>query len=158
MSTTLTQSGTRPRRTRLTLAVAVAAALLVVSGGVALFAGLGTSQPSMVLRANGSDSMAMCIRFDPSILADMSPAFAGTVTDLTDSRVTLEVDHWYTGGDTDTVEINYTPGFEALIGTPTFEVGQQYLITASDGVVNGCGYSGPATPDLEAAFQQAFGG
>ncbi len=156
MSTATTQPRTRPRRMRLTLAVA--AALVVVVGGATLYTGLGTSQPPMVLTADGGDAMASCIRFDPAILADMSPAFAGTVTEMTDSTVTLEVDHWYTGGDTGTVEIRYTPGFEALIGTPSFDVGQRYLITATDGVVNGCGYSGPATADLEAAFNQAFGG
>jgi hypothetical protein len=31
------------------------------------------------------------------------------------------------------------------------------LITATDGVVNGCGYSGLASADYEAAFEQAFG-
>ncbi|MGA7272875.1 MAG: hypothetical protein WB239_17520, partial [Acidimicrobiia bacterium] len=153
MSTATTQPRTRPGRMRLTLAVA--AALVVVVGGATLYTGLGTSQPPMVLTADGGDAMASCIRFDPAILADMSPAFAGTVTEMTDSTVTLEVDHWYTGGDTGTVEIRYTPGFEALIGTPSFDVGQRYLITATDGVVNGCGYSGPATADLEAAFNQA---
>lgn len=156
MSTATTQPRTRPRRMR--LALAVAAALVVVVGGATLYSGLGTSQPPMVLTANGGDAMASCIRFDPSILADMSPAFAGTVTDMTGSTVTLEVDYWYAGGDAETVEIQYTPGFEALIGTPSFEVGQRYLITAADGVVNGCGYSGPATPDLESAFQRAFDG
>jgi hypothetical protein len=87
----------------------------------------------------------------------MSPAFGGTVVELTDSVATIEVDRWYTGGDAEIVDIQYTPGFEALIGTPTLEVGQQYLITATDGVVNGCGYSGLATADYEAAFAAAFG-
>ena len=47
-------------------------------------------------------------------------------------------------------------GLEALIGGVTFEPGQQYLITATDGVVNYCGFSGPATPELQALFDQAF--
>jgi len=47
-------------------------------------------------------------------------------------------------------------GMEALIGGVTFEPGQQYLITATDGVVNYCGFSGPATPELQALFDQAF--
>lgn len=49
-------------------------------------------------------------------------AFAGTVTGPIDSVATLRVDRWLTGGDADTVEIHYTPGFEALIGTPQLEV------------------------------------
>ena len=100
--------------------------------------------------------MAMCLEFDVATLAEMGPAFAGTVVELTDSVATLEVDRWFTEGDAEIVEIGYTPGFEALIGTPALEVGQRYLITATDGVVNGCGYSGLATPEYEAAFEQAF--
>jgi ribosomal protein L2 len=87
----------------------------------------------------------------------MSPAFGGTVVELTDTVATIEVDRWFTGGDAEVVEINYTPGFEALIGTPTLEVGQRYLITATDGVVNGCGYSGVATPTTKRPSSEAFG-
>ena len=47
-------------------------------------------------------------------------------------------------------------GMEALIGGVTFEPGQQYLISATEGVVNYCGLSGPATPELQALFDQAF--
>jgi hypothetical protein len=47
---------------------------------------------------------------------------------------------------------------QALIDGFDFEVGQQYLITAAEGTVNFCGYSGPATPELTAAFDQAFAG
>ncbi len=37
-----------------------------------------------------------------------------------------------------------------------FRVGERYLVTATDGTVNGCGFSGPATPELERAFEEAF--
>jgi hypothetical protein len=46
---------------------------------------------------------------------------------------------------------------EALIAGFPFEVGAQYLITAYDGNVNYCGFSGPSTPEFRAAFEQAFG-
>ena len=156
MSTATIQPRVEQRRFR--LVGAVAAALAVVIGGAAMF-GLGSSQDPapLVLTANGSDSMAMCMPFDIAILEGMSPAFGGVVVELTDSVATLEVDRWFTGGDAEVVAINYTPGFEALIGTPSLEVGQRYLITATDGVVNGCGYSGVATAEYEAAFEQAFG-
>lgn len=155
MSTGTTQPQTQPRR--FALLGAAAAALVMVVGGATLFGGLGTSDEPLVLTANGEDAMAMCLVFDVATLAEMSPAFAGTVVELTGSAATLDVDRWYTGGDAEVVEISYTPGFEALIGTPALEVGQRYLITATDGVVNGCGYSGPATTEYEAAFEQAFG-
>jgi hypothetical protein len=136
---------------------AVAAVLVVAVGLFAVLGGPGTGDEPLVLTGDGGNAMASCLPFDVATLADMSPAFAGTVVELTDSVATLEVDRWFTGGDAEVVEIEYTPGFEALIGTPTMEVGQRYLITASDGVVNGCGYSGVATPEYEAAFEQAFG-
>ncbi len=158
MTTTIERPSLDRRRPR--LVAAVAAALVVVLGVAGAITGFGSDDDPapLVLTANGSDALASCLPFDVGILADMSPAFAGTVVTLTDSVATLEVDRWYTGGDAEVVEIGYTPGFEALIGTPTLEVGQRYLITAAQGVVNGCGYSGLATPDLEAAFAQAFAG
>ena len=157
MSTATIQPRVDQRRVR--LIGAVAAALVVVIGGAALFGGLGSSEDPtpLVLTANGGDALASCLPFDVAILEGMSPAFGGTVVGLTDSVATLEVDRWFTGGDAEIVQIEYTPGFEALIGTPTLEIGQRYLITATDGVVNGCGYSGLATPDYEAAFEAAFG-
>ena len=146
-------------RRRRSLVAAIAAALVVVVGVGGLLAARNpsTGGTPLVLTAEGSTAMASCLPFDVQILADMSPAFAGTVTGLTDSVATLQVDRWFTGGDADTVEIQYTPGFEALIGTPQLEIGQSYLITATNGVVNGCGYSGLETPDLETAFEAAFG-
>jgi hypothetical protein len=134
----------------------VAAALVLVVGGAALVQSLGTSGDPLVLTGGSGDPTASCLVFDVETLGDMSPAFGGTVVKLTESVATLEVDRWFTDGDAETVEIQFTPGFEALIGTPILEVGQRYLITATDGVVNGCGYSGVATADYEAAFEQAF--
>ncbi len=155
MSTKTIQPRVEQRRVR--LIGAAAAALVVVIAGVGLFGGFGSEPSPLVLSAEGSDALASCLPFDVATLEGMSPAFGGTVVELTDSVATLEVDRWFTGGDAEVVEINYTPGFEALIGTPSLEVGQRYLITASDGVVNGCGYSGVATPEYEASFEQAFG-
>lgn len=139
------------RRTR--VIGAVAAILVIAIAGVAMLGG----DSELVLTADGDDALASCLPFDIETLRPMSPAFGGTVVELTDSTATLEVDRWFRGGDAARVEIEYTPGYEALIGTPSFEIGQRYLITATDGVVNGCGYSGLATPEYEAAFEEAFG-
>lgn len=155
MTTTTSKPRVEPRRYR--LVGAVAAALIVVMGGAALLGGPGTTGEPLVLAGPGGDALASCLPFEVETLGGMSPAFGGTVVELTDSVAILDVDRWFTDGDTEIVEIEYTPGFEALIGTPTLEVGQRYLITATDGVVNGCGYSGLATPEYEAAFEQAFG-
>lgn len=155
MSTDTSQPTAERQRPHMMLAVA--AALVVFVGGAILFESVGETDAPVVLTAEGGDALASCLPFEVATLAEMSPAFAGTVTELTDRVATLEVDRWFTGGDAELVEVHYTPGFEALIGTPQLQVGQRYLITASDDVVNGCGYSGPATPEYEAAFEEAFG-
>lgn len=147
----------QPRETRRSyrLVTAAAAVLVVAVGASALLTG-GDSEP-LVLTAEGGDAMAMCLVYDVETLAQQTVAFGGTVTEMTDTTATFEVDRWFTGGDAEVVQLNYTPGFEALIGTPVLEVGQRYLITAAEGAVNGCGYSGPATPEYEADFEEAFG-
>jgi hypothetical protein len=99
--------------------------------------------------------------FDVALLAGfrrLSPAFAGTATSVEGETVTVTVDRWYTGGDATTVDLQSTAGSPALIDGFEFEVGQQYLITAAQGNVNFCGDSGPATPELTAAFDAAFPG
>ncbi|WP_108667724.1 hypothetical protein [Euzebya rosea] len=103
------------------------------------------------------DALASCMALDVAVLAGMSPALAATATTVDGEAVTLSVDRWYAGGDADTVVLHAPAGLQALIGGIDFVVGEQYLITASDGIVNYCGYSGPASPELTAAFDEAFG-
>lgn len=103
-----------------------------------------------------NDSMAMCLAFDVEILRPMEVAFEGTATAVDGDIVTLRVDHWYKGGDSAEVSLVGTQGLEALIDGIAFEVGEQYLVTATNGTVNYCGFSGVSTPDLRAAFDEAF--
>lgn len=86
----------------------------------------------------------------------MSPAFAATATGVEGDTVTMSVDRWFTGGDAESVVLHAPAGMEALIAGFDLQVGERYLLTASNGTVNYCGYSGPATPEFEAAFEQAF--
>ena len=72
--------------------------------------------------------------------------------------ITLDVERWYTGGEGDTVQITAPDGLEALIGGIDFVDGETYLVIATDGTVNYCGYSGPATPDLQSVYDAAFPG
>ncbi len=88
----------------------------------------------------------------------MPVALAGTVTEVQPEQVTVDVDRWYRGGDADVVTIAVQSGNSVALDGVDFRQGERYLITATDGTVNGCGFSGPATPDLEQAFDQAFGG
>jgi hypothetical protein len=99
----------------------------------------------------------MCIMFSVEELARAPLAFEGTVTAVDGDAVTLTVDEWFKGGDAGQVVLNAPQGLEALIDGFPFEVGSQYLITAYDGNVNYCGFSGQSTPEMRAAFEQAFG-
>lgn len=103
------------------------------------------------------DAMASCLPVDSATLSQMAPAFGATATAVDGEVVTLAVDTWYAGTDqAETVELRADQGLEALTGGIDFQVGEQYLITAAEGVVNYCGYSGPADPTLTALFDEAF--
>lgn len=152
-----------PQRSRWLLGVAAAAALVVAVGGaIALTGGDDEAPiaagPPVVLNAGVDDPMAMCIVFSVEELAKAPVAFEGTVTSVDGETVTLDVDTWYRGGDAAQVEIHAPAGMEALIGGIPFETGTQYLVTAYDGNVNYCGFTGESTPELEAAFEEAFAG
>lgn len=110
------------------------------------------------LSAGTEDVMAMCMAITPELVADMQVAFKGTVDSVDGDIVTLRIDQAYAGTDAQMATLAAPAGMEALIGGVAFEVGQQYFITANDGTVNYCGFSGPVSPELEAIFSQAFPG
>ncbi len=151
------------RRTPVLLAAGAAAAVaigvgVVVSGGGDAPAVQRPAEESttLALTAPPGDVMSSCIVFDVEFLAEMPVAFSGTVTEVADGTVSLEVDHWYRGGTADVVTVE-TLGQPVALDGVEFVASEKYLVTATDGVVNVCGFSGPATPELEAAFEQAFG-
>lgn len=161
MTTTDSPTKPSPARPRRPIGLAVAAALVVIAGLGVLLAqrdgGEDTEVTGPPLELSlGDSALASCLPFDVATLSTMSPAFAATATAVDDNVVTLQVDKWYTGGDAAEVRLEAMPGMQALIDGFDFVVGQQYLITAAEGTVNFCGYSGPATPELTSAFEQAF--
>jgi len=162
MSTpTIEKSETPPSRSRAPwyAAVAAVAVVAVAIGGVALLSNEETAPVAtapLELTANAGDVMASCIQLSADILVDVPVAFEGTVTAIEGDVVTLDVDRWFTGGDATTVVVTAPAGLEALIGGIQFDMGATYLVSATDGVVNYCGFSGPATPELTAIFEEAF--
>ena len=68
----------------------------------------------------------------------------------------LDVDRWYAGGDADQVQLTGTPESVALDGVE-FVVGEEYFVTAAEGVVQPCGVSGAASPELEQAYDEWYG-
>ena len=158
----------RSRRTPRRLAVAGGAALATaaaVTTGVLVWGGGAPSpdQPTTLdLALSDQAATASCIQFSEEVLADMPVAFAGTVRTVGDDEVVLDVDRWFTGGDADRVRLDVPGGIgpeaAALWYGVDFQQGERYLVTATNGNVNSCGYTGPATPDLESAFERAFAG
>ena len=152
----------RPARTRWYAAAAAAAAAIVVAVAIPALTGDEAAVPEaaapLTLSLGRGDAMASCMMFDVAILAEMPVAFEGTASSVEGELVTLTVDHWYRGGDAATVELTAPGGLVALIGGIDFVAGETYLITATDGVVNYCGYTGPSTPEFRASFDAAFGG
>ena len=141
----------RRRRPLLLVAAATAAAAAVVVGFVAVGADGGSggrgseaSPPptTLTLSLPASDTTASCVPFGVAYLRQVPLAFAGTATDVGSDRVTLA---------------RYEHSSVALDAVE-FHAGERYLVTATGGTVNECGFSGPATPQLEAAFTEAFGG
>lgn len=151
-----------PYRRRWLLAGAAAIVAIAGVGAVALAGDDDgadvASGPPLELSLGAADTMASCLPVDAALLADMPVAFAGTATAVDGEAVTLEVDRWYQGGDAEVVELRATGGQAALIAGFDLEVGERYLISASEGTVTFCGFSGPATPELTALFDEAFPG
>jgi hypothetical protein len=156
------QVETPVRRRRWLLALAAVAGAAALGAGALLAANRTAPQPAdetveLRLPDGGGDVMASCLPFTVEYLAELSTAFAGTVTDVSGDRAVLGVDRWYAGGSAPQVSVTVPDGAHiALIGTIEFREGARYLITAEDGQVNLCGFSGEATPEMEAAFEAAF--
>jgi hypothetical protein len=157
------ETSTPMRRRRALLAAAAAVVLALGIGG---FLALGddnggrADKPKTTLAlktqdTGGGASMGSCIMFSVDILKDMPVAFGGTVTQVGEGSVEIAVDRWYKGGDADVVTVA-TPPTNTSVATVEFAKGKRYLVTATDGTVNSCGYTGEATPDLVKAFDQAF--
>lgn len=149
----------RSRRLPILLAIAVLVAT-VIAAALLLFGGQPTAEPepapAIELSLGESDSLSSCLQFDVAILADMPLALLGTAQSVDDTAATLSVDRWYTGGDADVVTLVAEHRSTALIAGFDLVPGEQYLISATNGTVNYCGYSGPATPELLAAYDEAF--
>jgi len=157
-----TTSSPTTNRNRWIAGVAAAVAVLAI-GGAVIASGNDDSTdeagPALELDLGASDSMASCLPMTAEIIADAPVAFAATATDIEGETVTLSVTHWYAGGNDESIVVLHAPsGMEALIDGFRFEQGGDYLVAATDGTVSFCGMSGPATPELQALYDEAFAG
>jgi hypothetical protein len=173
MSTELTtenrETGTRDRGP-LTWLVAAAAVLIIA--GIGLFAVIGhDDEPAGPPAATGAQTVTelsapgaaaysgRCMVPNTRLLTQQTVAFDGTVSELAGGVVTLTPTHWYTGSPTDLVRVRAdSEMMQRLVGATHFEEGGRYLVSATDGEVTVCGFSGPYSADLAALYAQAFGG
>jgi len=160
--------GADPRqRTPLTWLVAAAAVLVIAGvGAFALFGSDGEPlaptakdpAPSVLELSAQPPTAVRCAMVSAELLANQETAFDGTVTAISDGLVTLEVGHWYRGGDADQVTVDAPPtDLQALIQAADFRAGQRYLVAANDGFVTACGMTAPYTDELAALYAEAFG-
>ena len=156
------QSAAPSHRVWTVAVAAVAALVLAVAGGIAIFGNEDSppvaNEAPLELNAGGGDTLSSCIMFSPEELERVAEiAFEGTVTAVDGDTVALTVDQWFRGGDdVSQVVLRAPQGMVALIDGIAFEVGSQYLISAQGGTVNYCGFSGVSTPELRSGFEAAF--
>ncbi|WP_372728379.1 hypothetical protein [Nocardioides sp.] len=151
-------------RSRLTWAVAAAASALIIGAAVfALVARGGDEVPVATAEASVTDltlqpSANRCMVPTAELLAEQPLAFEGTVQEVGEEEVTLEATRFFAGEASDLVRVETPPSDAlALIGFVDFRVGDRYLVSANDGIVTVCGFSGPATPERSALYAEAFG-
>lgn len=153
------------RRTPLAWLAAAAAVAVLAGGGIWLARGgdapappAGAEQTVTTLDASAPRA-GRCMVLSVDLLGAQELALDGTVTEVADHTATLEVTRWYAGGETDLVELAAPAAdLTALIGAVQLEVGQRYLVAATDGSVAACGMSAAYTPELAALYAEAFGG
>lgn len=109
------------------------------------------------LTADGS-AAGKCVAPNAETLASFDTAFAGTVTSLDGGTATLEVEQWYTGGDSDIVTVKApSEELDQLLMAVDFQEGKSYLVSATGGRVTLCGFTAEASPALQALYDEAFG-
>jgi hypothetical protein len=162
----LHDSATRsPRSITLLVGAAAAVAAGVTIGVVAIngpHSGVATgteSAPTVTELAMTADTptMSSCLPFSVDALAAMPVAFSGKVIERDQDHVLLEVDYWYVGGGTDQVDLVAPDMTRTSLGDVfTFAEGGRYLLAATEGTVNYCGFSGTWNPQLAGAYAEAF--
>jgi hypothetical protein len=106
----------------------------------------------------GGPIMGSCIRFDVELLKAEPVAFAGTVTAVSPTSVTLDVTKWFKGGTADQVTVTTPDNSSVALEGVEFTKGEDVLVSAFDGTVVSCGFSGADDPTLRKAYEDAFGG
>jgi hypothetical protein len=171
------RSSTRPAAGRLVLAAAALAVLVLA--GIGLATGLGgdeednqaqprtgqtevpqdADEPSTATFALPSSApAARCAPPSAEGVLQLDAAFVGTVTAVSDGEVTLEPKQVWRGEEASEVVLSYdVAGAHRELLPVRFREGADYVVSVEDGVVRLCGYTAPASPELEQLFTAALG-
>ncbi|HVE98616.1 MAG TPA: hypothetical protein VNA12_05495, partial [Mycobacteriales bacterium] len=108
---------------------ALAVGVVQMTGGGDEPAKPAVAAKRLELKAPDGSQMASCLMFDEKFLADMSPAFAGTVRDVDADSVVIDVDRWYSPKNSDVTEVELTTGTAGSVALDgvEFQQGQRYL-------------------------------
>ncbi|QZY28697.1 hypothetical protein [Nocardioides coralli] len=160
------ESGTRGR-SPFTWVVAAAAALVIAGVGVLALTGGDPATPPPAAQPDPTvteltlpaTAPGRCLVPNAQTLAGAAHAVDGEVTGVTGTVATLAVSRWYASEPTDELRVDAVEaGRTPLIGAPTLEVGDRYLLAATrDGDLLVCGFSAPYSSELAALYADAFG-
>ena len=152
-------SPTRRRRPLLLAIGGLALASVAVVGFVAFRSDNATAPTTLALSVGSSAAGTRCMQLDASTSQpDGTVAFRGTVASIAGNTVTLDVTTWYANGTADQVVVA-TGTADSTVDpelSASFEQGGDYLVSAVDGQVNGCGMTGPYSAELEALYMGWF--
>ena len=143
----------------LALAGAFALAIAVGSNFGGMIPGAGTTDPSSGPSTDpgaAGGGVASCLVYDPASLPMMDVVFDGTVTAVDGDQVTFAVNEGWKGAD-GSITLTAPEENVALTGpVPAFEVDGRYLVSASGGTINACGYTLDYDADTAAEWAAAF--
>ena len=120
--------------------------------------GSGSTESAVTtLGAPSAGLEGRCALPTPELLASHDVAFGGTVTAIEGDTVTLSTTTVFAGDVAEQVQVTAPSAqLRSLLAGVQFQVGGEYLVSASDGVVSMCDFSGPASPRLERLYERAF--
>lgn len=156
------ENGTHDRSPLTWLVAAAAILLIAASGAFALLNRDRDAAPTAgrtVTQLGLPTAQGRCMLPNVGVLRVQTIAFRGTLTSLDSGTATFRVDHWFKGGPTDLARVA-APSSELapLVSAAGFRVGDSYLVSAHDGTVTECGFTGRDSGSLAALYGRAFSG
>jgi hypothetical protein len=149
----------RPRWSKFAIGGGIAAALAIGAFAFATTGGNGggATATAVTYQLGASDITAMCLPVTDYVPpATGLVGFRGTVAEVGDGTVTLDVTKWYAGGDADRVVLQTADLASVALDGVEFTAGGDYLVSVLDGTVQICGLSGPYSADYETIFAGWF--